>query len=81
MVYRARGLYTAVFGQLIDWNDDYCGAQLDSVIQNNARKGHYENNAGANLKTQVYRLMPNPNTGIFALSQLYPDAKSVTIDI
>ena len=81
VVYRARGLYTAVFGLLTDWNDDYCGAQLDSVIQNNARKGNYENNTGANLKTQVYRLMPNPNNGSFVLNQLYPDMKPVKVEI
>ena len=28
-----------------------------------------------------YKLMPNPNNGNFALSQLYPDTKAVTIDI
>ena len=82
VVYRARGLYTAVFNQLQAWNDDYCSGVLDSTVGSLARKGNINNGSG-NDRTfaQNYKLAPNPNNGSFVLTQLHPDTKPVRAEI
>ena len=79
VVYRARSLYTAVFDQLVAWNDDYCSDQLNGG-NNGQRKGN-TNGTDGSTAGQQYLLSPNPTDGNITLTQLVPDTKPVVAEI
>jgi Secretion system C-terminal sorting domain len=76
VVYQSHALYTAVFDELRTWNDDNCSFTPDTgycVCKGGSRAYKGTTGSATTQLSQQYRLIPNPNNGLFVLRQQYPD--------
>ncbi len=84
VVYRARGLYTLVYNELGNWNDDsVCGSgdYGKRSAGNNGQQGNLPTIRNLNAGRQSFSIYPNPNNGQMSVLQRIPDNEPASMEI